>query len=90
MENPFKFTYLFPLFPQVLYALHELIVVILKRGSLLSHTRFGPAECETNDNTGEGRTSETKTKLRRENLTEYLSTTAVEHDSVGEFCKAPA
>ena len=38
--------HLFPLFPQVLYTLDELIVVILKRGSLLSHTRFGPAECD--------------------------------------------
>ncbi len=40
-------SHLFPFFPQILYALYELIVVVLERGPLLSHPRpalFPPAE----------------------------------------------
>lgn len=35
--------HLFPLFSQVFYALHQLVVVVLKRGPLLSHGRSSPA-----------------------------------------------
>lgn len=31
--------HLFPLFPQVFYALHQLVIVVLERGPLLSHAR---------------------------------------------------
>lgn len=52
--------HLFPFFPQVFYALHQLIIVVLKRSPLLSHVLL-PKPCVEGHSTKEEITTDNRT-----------------------------